>query len=233
MVFLLIEDLADRLVLAHPKKLRVIAEIARKTDKIDAEVLATFLALDMIPEAYRPSPRIRQYRVLVRHPRCGAQRTGRLAAFSRRQGGGRFRRPFAGNPRKRRPTARTFDHQGGIAAVALGDDTSGVAFGCPFASLEPTVSPPATKHRLEEKSDRGRGAAVVVRDVFYAPVGTDLSAGGLNRRGNRSRGGRGLVHFSADKRYFQTNRWPKTWTCPPPAAPRGTVPFSRRESHFA
>lgn len=65
--FLLVEDLADRVVLAHPKKLRVIAESTRKTDKIDAEVLATFLALDMIPEAYRPSPRVRQHRVLVRH----------------------------------------------------------------------------------------------------------------------------------------------------------------------
>jgi len=71
--FVLIENLADRLVLAHPKKLRVIAESTRKSDKIDAEVLATFLALDMIPEAYRPSPRIRQYRVLVRH-RCRLQR---------------------------------------------------------------------------------------------------------------------------------------------------------------
>ena len=64
--FLLTDDMADRAVLAHPKKLRVIAESTRKTDKIDAEVLAMFLALDMIPEAYRPSPRIRQYRVLVR-----------------------------------------------------------------------------------------------------------------------------------------------------------------------
>jgi transposase len=71
--FQLIEDLADRLVLAHPKKLRVIAESTRKSDKIDAEVLATFLALDMIPQAYRPTPRIRQHRVLVRH-RCWLQR---------------------------------------------------------------------------------------------------------------------------------------------------------------
>ena len=71
--FGLIEDLADRLVLAHPKKLRIIAESTRKTDKIDAEVLAVFLALDMIPGAYRPTPRIRQYRVLVRH-RCRLQR---------------------------------------------------------------------------------------------------------------------------------------------------------------
>jgi len=71
--FLLIEDLADRLVLAHPKKLRVIAESTRKSDKIDAEVLAVFLALDMIPQAYRPTPRIRQHRVLARH-RCWLQR---------------------------------------------------------------------------------------------------------------------------------------------------------------
>lgn len=71
--FLLIENLADRVVLAHPKKLRVIAESTRKSDKIDAEVLAVFLALDMIPQAYRPSPRVRQHRVLVRH-RCWLQR---------------------------------------------------------------------------------------------------------------------------------------------------------------
>ena len=71
--FQLTEDLADRLTLAHPKKLRVIAESTRKSDKIDAEVLAVFLARDMIPESYRPTPRVRQYRVLVRH-RCWLQR---------------------------------------------------------------------------------------------------------------------------------------------------------------
>ena len=71
--FQLTEDLADRLTLAHPKKLRVIAESTRKSDKIDAEVLAVFLALDMIPQAYRPTPHIRQHRVLVRH-RCWLQR---------------------------------------------------------------------------------------------------------------------------------------------------------------
>src|SRR5260370_25914643 len=47
----LLEPLAERLVLAHPKKLRVIAERTRKSDKLDAQVLAEFLALDMIPEA--------------------------------------------------------------------------------------------------------------------------------------------------------------------------------------
>lgn len=62
-----LEPLADRIVLAHPKKLRVIAESTRKNDKIDAQVLAEFLALEMIPEAFRPGPRQRQHRALVRH----------------------------------------------------------------------------------------------------------------------------------------------------------------------
>jgi transposase len=69
----LIEPLAKRVVLAHPGKLRVIAESTRKSDKIDARVLAEFLALDMIPQAYRPTPRQREHRVLVRH-RCYVQR---------------------------------------------------------------------------------------------------------------------------------------------------------------
>ncbi len=62
----LLEPVAKRLVLAHPKKLRVIAESTRKSDRLDAQVLAEFLALDMIPEAYRPSLRQRQHRSLVR-----------------------------------------------------------------------------------------------------------------------------------------------------------------------
>jgi transposase len=69
----LLEPLADRLVLAHPKKLRIIAESRRKSDAIDAQVLAEFLARDEIPESYRPTPRQRQHRVLVRH-RCYVQR---------------------------------------------------------------------------------------------------------------------------------------------------------------
>lgn len=67
--FQLIEKGADRVVLAHPKKLRVIAESTRKTDKIDAQVLAEFLALDMIPLAHRPRPRQREHRRLVRQRR--------------------------------------------------------------------------------------------------------------------------------------------------------------------
>jgi transposase len=63
----LVEPAADRVVLAHPGKLRVIAESTRKSDKLDAKVLAEFLAMDMIPEAYRPTPRQREHRRLVRH----------------------------------------------------------------------------------------------------------------------------------------------------------------------
>jgi transposase len=69
----LVEPLADKVVLAHPRKLRVIAESTHKTDKLDARILAELLALDMIPRAYRPTPRQREYRVLVRY-RCGVQR---------------------------------------------------------------------------------------------------------------------------------------------------------------
>jgi len=62
----LVESTAERVVLAHPNKLRVIAESTRKSDKLDAQVLAEFLALDMIPESWRPTPRVQEHRALVR-----------------------------------------------------------------------------------------------------------------------------------------------------------------------
>lgn len=62
----LLEALAERIVLAHPKKLRIIAESTKKTDKLDAQVLAEFLSLDMIPSAHRAPPRLREHRALVR-----------------------------------------------------------------------------------------------------------------------------------------------------------------------
>ena len=43
----LVEPLAQKVVLANPKKLRVIAESNKKTDKLDAQVLAEFLARGM------------------------------------------------------------------------------------------------------------------------------------------------------------------------------------------
>lgn len=62
-----VEPLAEEVVLANPSKLRVIAESTKKTDRLDAQVLAEFLARDMIPRAYRPTPRQKQHRMLVRH----------------------------------------------------------------------------------------------------------------------------------------------------------------------
>jgi len=63
----LLEPLAHRVLLAHPKKLRIIAESKRKTDRLDAQVLAEFLASDEVPLAYRPLPRVREHRTLVRY----------------------------------------------------------------------------------------------------------------------------------------------------------------------
>jgi len=63
----LIEPLADKVTLAHPKKLRIIAESTRKSDRLDAQALGELLAVDMIPASYRPTPRQRDHRKLVRY----------------------------------------------------------------------------------------------------------------------------------------------------------------------
>lgn len=68
----LAEKYSSRVVIAHPGKLRIIAESTRKTDKIDARILAEFLARNMIPESWRPTNRVRQHRSLVRR-RCKLQ----------------------------------------------------------------------------------------------------------------------------------------------------------------
>jgi transposase len=62
-----IEPTAEKVVLAHPGKLRVSAESVKKTDRLDAQVLAEFLARDMVPTAHRPTGRQREHRTLVRH----------------------------------------------------------------------------------------------------------------------------------------------------------------------
>jgi transposase len=71
-------------VLAHPGKLRVIAESTRKSDQLDARTLAEFLARDMIPQAHRPSPRLRAHRGLVRHRQYVQQRISALKVKLRR-----------------------------------------------------------------------------------------------------------------------------------------------------
>jgi transposase len=79
-----IEPLARRVVLAHPGKLRVIAESTKKSDKLDARTLAEFLALDMIPQAYRPTPRRREHRASVRHRQFLRKRRTQLRVKVRR-----------------------------------------------------------------------------------------------------------------------------------------------------
>jgi transposase len=63
----LLEPFAQRLLLAHPKKIKVISESMAKTDRRDAYFLAWLLSQDAIPEAHRPTPRQRAYQQLVRH----------------------------------------------------------------------------------------------------------------------------------------------------------------------
>jgi transposase len=80
----LLDPLAERVVLAHPGKLRIIAESTKKTDKLDARILAEFLARDMIPEAHRPTKRQREHRALVRHRQHLKQSTTALKNKRRR-----------------------------------------------------------------------------------------------------------------------------------------------------
>lgn len=79
-----LEPLAEEVILAHPRKLRIIAESTRKSDKLDAQILAEFLAADMIPQAYRPTLRQRQHRALVRQRYHLRQRVTRVKNKMRR-----------------------------------------------------------------------------------------------------------------------------------------------------
>lgn len=74
----LLEPLASSWVLVHPGKMRLIAESARKTDAHDAQVLAEFLSLGMLPRSYRPTARQREHRQLVRHRTKCQQRVSRM-----------------------------------------------------------------------------------------------------------------------------------------------------------
>ena len=56
----------EDVVLAHPGRLRLISQTVKKTDKIDARILAELLAMDYVPRAYIASPQEREDRALVR-----------------------------------------------------------------------------------------------------------------------------------------------------------------------
>jgi transposase len=52
--------------LAHPLKVKAIAEAKIKTDEIDSETLAHLLRADLLPESYVPPKEIRDLRELVK-----------------------------------------------------------------------------------------------------------------------------------------------------------------------
>jgi transposase len=62
-----LDESCGRVVLAHPLKLRAIAEASVKTDKIDATTLAHLLRADLIPAAHVGSPGARLLRRVLRH----------------------------------------------------------------------------------------------------------------------------------------------------------------------
>lgn len=62
-----LEELGYEVFVAHPAKVRVIAEARIKTDKIDSVALAHLLRLDYLPCSYVPSSELRRLRGLVRH----------------------------------------------------------------------------------------------------------------------------------------------------------------------
>ena len=61
-----IEKKGFEVQLAHPLKVRAIAEAKVKTDKVDAETLANLLRADLIPRSWVPSKDVRDLRQLVR-----------------------------------------------------------------------------------------------------------------------------------------------------------------------
>lgn len=61
-----LEEELDEVKLAHPKKVKAIAEAKIKTDKIDARILAHLLRTDLIPEAYVPKAETRIIKNILR-----------------------------------------------------------------------------------------------------------------------------------------------------------------------
>ena len=57
----------DKVVLAHPKRVRAIAAARIKTDRIDATILAHLARTILLPTAYAPPIEVRELREVVRH----------------------------------------------------------------------------------------------------------------------------------------------------------------------
>lgn len=63
----LLEGLGIEVHLAHMQGVRLIAESRRKTDRIDARILADLLRTNFLPEAYLAPPSVREDRMVLRH----------------------------------------------------------------------------------------------------------------------------------------------------------------------
>lgn len=61
-----LEEMFDDVVLAHPKKVKAIAEAKIKNDKIDSRTLAHLLRADLIPEAHVPDKETRGAKRVLR-----------------------------------------------------------------------------------------------------------------------------------------------------------------------
>jgi hypothetical protein len=61
-----LEELVDEVHLAHPLKVKAIAEAKIKTYKINTKILAHLLRSDLFPEAYIPARSVREARNVLR-----------------------------------------------------------------------------------------------------------------------------------------------------------------------
>ena len=66
-----LDEIVDEVTLAHPAKVRVIAEAKVKTDRIDSRMLAHLLRADLIPAAYVPGAVTREQRRRLRQSAAG------------------------------------------------------------------------------------------------------------------------------------------------------------------
>jgi transposase len=60
-----LKTFAQKVVVAHPGRLRLIYQSRRKNDRIDAKALAQVLLLDAVPKAYMPKLEVRAWRSLI------------------------------------------------------------------------------------------------------------------------------------------------------------------------
>ena len=68
-IYDLLVTLVGRAVVAHPAKVKLIADARVKTDKVDVLTLAHLLRADMLPEVWVPPPHVRDLRALLSHRR--------------------------------------------------------------------------------------------------------------------------------------------------------------------